>query len=89
MTRMYVKRAILGAVLVGLVSADAYAWGPKAQHAIAATAVQRLQQKLPKSFENDRQRYWAEVIKGRGRVFRQYRHAIRHPQPIGRGFRRS
>jgi hypothetical protein len=57
--------AIGGALLLALVTANAEAWGPKAQRAITQTAMQRLNEKMPLAFDTKaKESYRGDVING-------------------------
>lgn len=64
MTSVRARLAACGALVLGLLATEAYAWGPAAQRAIARAAMQRVEEKYPRVFESGNQRYDSDVIAG-------------------------
>jgi tetratricopeptide (TPR) repeat protein len=64
MTSKTLQVAIGGALLLGLWTAEAHAWGPKAQQLITNTAIQRVHEKVPNAFKNEQQNFQGDVVRG-------------------------
>jgi tetratricopeptide (TPR) repeat protein len=58
------KLGVIVAVLVGLVSYEAAAWGPRAQRAINSTAIQVIRSIYPNAFKTNDNNYEQDVLRG-------------------------
>ena len=65
MTRRLSKSSILVLVLVGMAAFEASAWGPRAQRAVTATAIQVIRREaLPSAFKTSDTNYEEDVLRG-------------------------
>ena len=58
------KTGVLVAALLGVVTSDAVAWGPRAQRAISGTTIQIIRRTYPNAFKTNDSSYEDDVLRG-------------------------